>query len=56
MGRHTRGVRGILLKDKDYLVSMDVIPATLKSQDKSVFRHLLVVTEAGIGKRTDVYQ
>ncbi len=56
MGRHTRGVRGILLKDKDYLVSMDVIPSSLKSQDKSEFRHLLVVTETGIGKRTDVYQ
>jgi DNA gyrase subunit A len=59
MGRHTRGVRGILLKENDYLVSMDVIPEkleTLKKLDNKSFRHLLVVTEKGIGKRTDVYQ
>ncbi|HAP37666.1 DNA gyrase subunit A [Candidatus Shapirobacteria bacterium RIFOXYD1_FULL_38_32] len=59
MGRHTRGVRGILLKENDYLVSMDVIPEKLETSQKSdnkSFRHLLVVTEKGIGKRTDVYQ
>ncbi len=59
MGRHTRGVRGILLKENDYLVSMDVIPTTIdKIKDKSAvkpFRHLLGVTENGVGKRTDVY-
>lgn len=56
MGRHTRGVRGILLKDSDYLVSMDIIPANIKAQKtKDEFRHLLVVTENGIGKRSDVY-
>jgi DNA gyrase subunit A len=59
MGRHTRGVRGILLKESDYLVSMDVIPQTIeKIKDKSTikpFRHLLGVTENGVGKRTDVY-
>jgi DNA gyrase subunit A len=59
MGRHTRGVRGILLKDNDYLVSMDIVPQSIeKSTDKSrvkPFRHLLVVTENGVGKRTDVY-
>lgn len=52
MGRHTRGVRGILLKNNDYLVSMDTFP---KSVAKDTFRHLLVVTENGIGKRTNVY-
>lgn len=52
MGRHTRGVRGILLKENDFLVSMDVVAAT-KSKDG--FKHLLVVTENGVGKRSDIY-
>jgi len=59
MGRHTRGVRGILLKGEDSLVSMDIIPQSVeKSTNKSkekLFRHLLVVTENGVGKRSDVY-
>jgi DNA gyrase subunit A len=52
MGRHTRGVRGILLKDGDTLVGLDIVP---QMRDKNFFRHLLVVTENGIGKRSDVY-
>lgn len=52
MGRHTRGVRGILLKDNDVLVGLDIVP---QMRDKNFFRHLLVVTENGIGKRSDVY-
>ncbi|HNZ84663.1 MAG TPA: DNA gyrase C-terminal beta-propeller domain-containing protein [Candidatus Woesebacteria bacterium] len=59
MGRHTRGVRGILLKESDHLVSMDIIPPAIeKPKDKLAlkpFRHLLVVTENGVGKRSDVY-
>ena len=59
MGRHTRGVRGILLKDTDHMVSMDIVPSAIeKTKDKTTekpFRHLLVVTENGVGKRTDVY-
>lgn len=55
MGRHTRGVRGILLKDNDYLATMDIIPSSIKQKTKDEFRHLLVVTENGVGKRTDVY-
>lgn len=60
MGRHTRGVRGILLKDKDYLMSISVVPQTLTANTKEkkgekFFRHLLVVTENGVGKRSDVY-
>jgi DNA gyrase subunit A len=59
MGRHTRGVRGILLKENDHMVSMDIVPSAIekikdKTQEKP-FRHLLVVTENGVGKRTDVY-
>ena len=59
MGRHTRGVRGILLKENDYLVSMDVIPSVIEKvkvkTEIKPFRHLLGVTENGVGKRTDVY-
>jgi DNA gyrase subunit A len=59
MGRHTRGVRGILLKEGDYLVSMDILPPTIEksNNDSKVkpFRHLLVVTENGVGKRSNVY-
>ncbi|MFA5749739.1 MAG: DNA gyrase subunit A [Candidatus Shapirobacteria bacterium] len=59
MGRHTRGVRGIFLKENDHMVSMDIVPSAIekikdKKQEKS-FRHLFVVTENGVGKRTDVY-
>jgi len=55
MGRQTRGVRGILLKEGDILVGMAVVPSGLDKKDKGTFRHLLVVTENGVGKRTDVY-
>lgn len=55
MGRHTRGVRGILLKEKDYVIGMDIFPADIGKINKENFRHLLVVTEKGIGKRTNVY-
>ncbi len=59
MGRHTRGIRGIFLKENDYLVSVGVVPPSIPKEkgkkDKS-FRHLLVCTEKGIGKRTDIYQ
>ncbi len=54
MGRHTRGVRGILLKEEDQLVSMDVIPESIE-KGKDMFQHILVVTEKGIGKRTNAY-
>lgn len=50
MGRHTRGVRGILLKENDYLVGMDILPA--KSEK---FHHLLAITQNGVGKRTDAF-
>jgi DNA gyrase subunit A len=45
MGRATTGVRGISLEEGDYLVGMVVVKAA---------NHLLVVTENGLGKRTDV--
>jgi DNA gyrase subunit A len=60
MGRHTRGVRGITLKENDYLVGIDVLPQSIvaaKEEKKGhkFFRHLLVITENGVGKRSDVY-
>jgi len=49
MGRTASGIKGIRLKKDDEVVAMDVIsPAT---QEKS---HLLIVTENGFGKRTEV--
>ena len=59
MGRHTRGVRGITLKDADSLVGVDIVPQTLVATNKEktgeFYRHLMVVTENGVGKRTNVY-
>jgi len=46
MGRAARGVRGIKLREKDYVVGVGVI--TKDNQDKK----LLVVTENGMGKKT----
>jgi DNA gyrase subunit A len=45
MGRATTGVRGILLEEGDYVVGMVVVNRA---------NHLLVVTETGLGKRTEV--
>jgi DNA gyrase subunit A len=55
MGRQTRGVRGIFLKEEDTLIGMDVVPSVIDKKDKNIFRHLMVVTENGVGKRTNVY-
>ena len=53
--RDTMGVRGILLKGEDFIISMESFsPVEPVSTDKRVklFRDLLVVTEKGMGKRT----
>ncbi len=56
-GRDTMGVRGIKLKKpKDYVVGMEVFdPRAKRPKDRrrKFFRHILVVMEKGIGKRTD---
>jgi DNA gyrase subunit A len=52
MGRHTRGVKGITLKAGDELVSMDVLP---QRQSSPSYRHLLVIADNGVGKRSDAY-
>ena len=44
MGRSARGVRGVRLRDNDWVVGMDVIC----SEDQT----LLVISEKGFGKRT----
>jgi DNA gyrase subunit A len=50
MGRDSQGMRGILLKDNDYLVSMDVINETIKSAS------FLTIMDKGVGKKTDISQ
>ncbi len=48
MGRPSHGVRGITLRDGDYVVSMDCV--------KDVECDVLTVTENGLGKRTSITQ
>ena len=53
--RDTMGVRGILLKNDDYVISMESFsPDEPVSTDRRVklYRDLLIVTEKGMGKRT----
>lgn len=57
MGRNTKGVRGMRLKEGDFVVAAVTYPEKApKPEDKrrKFFRHLLVVTEKGLGKRTPV--
>ncbi|MDP2173733.1 MAG: DNA gyrase subunit A [Candidatus Cloacimonadaceae bacterium] len=55
MGRYTRGVRGIRLRDEDFVISMGVI-----SQDDMIEngspsgKTILAVSENGYGKRTSI--
>jgi DNA gyrase subunit A len=53
MGRQAAGIRGIRLKKGDEVVGMDVIKYQ-KSNIKNQKEYLLVVTENGYGKRTDL--
>jgi DNA gyrase subunit A len=55
--RDTQGVRGILLKDSDYVIAMESFDKEEPvATDKRVklFRDLLIVTEKGMGKRTAI--
>jgi len=54
MGRSAAGIRGIRLKSEDEVVGMDVIKLKVKSQKLKVKEYLLVITENGYGKRTDL--
>ncbi|MBI4130323.1 DNA gyrase subunit A [Candidatus Roizmanbacteria bacterium] len=55
-GRATRGVTGIHLTKDDYVVAMEVVPTRQIPDDKrkKYFQDVLVVTEKGLGKRTDI--
>jgi DNA gyrase subunit A len=55
-GRDTQGVKGLTMAKDDTLITMVTFPAAKPKIDdkrKKVFRELLVVTEKGLGKRTD---
>jgi len=57
MGRDTQGVRGINLKSGDYVVGMISFPEkTIKLDGSRIrpFQDVLVVTERGLGKRTEL--
>ncbi len=55
MGRAASGVRGIGLRKGDSVVGMDVVEEKkVAEKEQKVPQYLLVVTENGYGKRTDV--
>ncbi len=59
MGRQAAGVKGIRLRKGDKVVGMDIIKLKIKDKkektiDKKKKNYLLVVTENGYGKRTDL--
>ena len=56
-GRNTMGVKGITLKNGDAVIAMETVEITPPKPDdkrRKFFREILVVTEHGLGKRTDV--
>ncbi len=56
-GRNTKGVKGINLKKDDFLVAMECFDPEVEAPDDGRvrwFRHLFVVTENGMGKRTEL--
>jgi DNA gyrase subunit A len=56
MGRQAAGIKAIALKRGDEVVGMDVVPAKLfaGADGKPLERLVLVVTENGYGKRTNI--
>jgi DNA gyrase subunit A len=55
MGRTASGVRGMRLKKGDEVIGMDVIKSQILSlKSQKLKEYLLVVTENGYGKRTDL--
>ncbi len=56
-GRDTMGVKGMTLKSGDAVIAMETVEITPPKPDanrRKFFREILVVTEKGLGKRTDV--
>lgn len=58
MGRPASGVKGIGLKKGDEVIGMDIVQKLSAGEktdiNKKIQNHLLVVTENGYGKRTDL--
>lgn len=54
--RDTKGVKGITLQKDDYVVGFEAFPKAIETTDskKKVFYQLLLVTEKGMGKRTNL--
>lgn len=55
--RDTQGVKGVELKGVDYVVGVESFPPELtvpEDKRKKYFRHVLVVTEKGMGKQTEL--
>jgi DNA gyrase subunit A len=52
--RDTKGVRGITLKKDDYVIAMEAFSEAQAQEDgsKRIYRHLLLISENGMGKRT----
>jgi len=56
-GRSTYGVKGITLRQGDTIIAaetFEVNPARPADKRRKFFREILVVTEKGLGKRTDI--
>ncbi len=56
-GRDTMGVKGMTLKSGDAVIAMETVEISPPKPDdkrRKFFREILVVTEHGLGKRTDV--
>ncbi len=54
-GRSSKGIRGILLRDNDKVISisiLDALKSDSKSNKKNIDKYILSVTENGYGKRT----
>ncbi len=54
MGRPAAGVTGIRIKKGDELIGMSVILKSKEEKSKKEKHYLLVVSESGYGKRTDI--
>ena len=54
MGRTASGIRGIRLKKGDEVVTIDIIKKQEKEAEKKPKEFLLVMTDNGFGKRTDI--
>lgn len=53
-GRNTRGVKGIGLRDKDYVISMALVTAEQMEDESSKKATILAISENGYGKRTSI--